>query len=307
MTWSSSFPKILRDHAICCAVICVMSALILLTGYYATRASHSSCGEKEKAIALMKMAEEMMNKAKELYLTDGNIPEFNDDKYIPEASESIEEFLDTTSDLESTDTSYRPRDCSEIYKSGRQRSGVYTIWPRNETEKFKPLKVYCDMDIDGGWTLIQRRGNFPKQQDFNLDWKSYKEGFGDIRRDFWLGNDNIYILSNQGPCEIRFDLEDSKGNRRFAIYKNFRIDDVKSDYTLHIRNYSGNAGDGMKYHDGQKFAAKILKGAWWVYRWAYCHLNGRYLPGSDDPESIHWYEWLLNEGLAATEIKIRLK
>ncbi|GIY37200.1 hypothetical protein CEXT_191031 [Caerostris extrusa] len=42
------------------------------------------------------------------------------------------------------------------------------------------------------------------------------------------------------------------------------------------------------------------------FEWAYCHLNGLYLPGSDDPKSIHWYEWLMNEGLAGTEIKIKL-
>ncbi|GIX80560.1 techylectin-5A, partial [Caerostris darwini] len=163
--------------------------------------------------------------------------------------------------------------------------------------------------------VIQRRGNFPKQQNFNVDWETYKRGFGDIMKDFWLGNENIHILSNQGPCKIRFDLEDSKRNRRFAVYEHFQIDDEYNDYTLHISNYSGNAGDGMKYHAGQRFAtrdkdhlrgATVLEGAWWIFEWAYCHLNGLYLPGSDDPKSIHWYEWLMNEGLAGTEIKIKL-
>ncbi|GIX85292.1 hypothetical protein CDAR_421741 [Caerostris darwini] len=122
---SSSLSRVLRDHAVCCAVVCVMSALLLLTGYYATRASYSSCGEKEKAIALMEMAEEMINKAKELYVTGGNSADFNDhhDSSDQEDSKPIEDSLDTTGDLDSVDASERPRDCSEIYSKGQ-----YTQW-----------------------------------------------------------------------------------------------------------------------------------------------------------------------------------
>ncbi|GIY89370.1 techylectin-5A [Caerostris darwini] len=147
----------------------------------------------------------------------------------------------------------RPRDCSEISQRGKKLSGVYTIWPRSNITQNKPLQVYCDMNIDGeGWTVIQRRGNYPNPQRFDLAWDHYKNGFGDITKDFWLGNDNIYALSNQGPCEIRFDLEDAKRSRRFAIYKKFHIDNEASKYTLHIGGYSGNADTRKKSHSNQK-------------------------------------------------------
>ncbi|GIY73812.1 techylectin-5A [Caerostris extrusa] len=189
----------------------------------------------------------------------------------------------------------RPRDCSEISQRGKKLSGVYTIWPRSNITQNKPLQVYCDMNIDGeGWTVIQRRGNYPNPQRFDLAWDHYKTGFGDITKDFWLGNENIYALSNQGPCEIRFDLEDAKRSRR----------------------YSGNAGNSMRFHDGKQFAtldndhlqlAEGLRGAWWMFEWPFSHLNGLYIPGVHDKRSIHWYEWRKNEGLASVEIKIRLK
>ncbi|GFR21240.1 hypothetical protein TNCT_39451 [Trichonephila clavata] len=47
-----------------------------------------------------------------------------------------------------------PVDCSEVLENGNNRSGVYTIYPRNRLTAGKSLPVYCDMETDeGGWTV----------------------------------------------------------------------------------------------------------------------------------------------------------
>lgn len=89
-----------------------------------------------------------------------------------------------------------PRDCQEVYsrcEDGSTESGVYTIQPEGADE---PFKVYCNNSIDGGgWTVIQRR--IDGSVEFYRDWDGYKQGFGFLMREFWLGNDKISLLTNQ--------------------------------------------------------------------------------------------------------------
>ncbi|GBM39389.1 Techylectin-5A [Araneus ventricosus] len=302
-----------------------ISLLTLLLGCYHIEGKEKICDEKEKTISLLDVAEDLLSKAEYLYpLCMENSTDLNQtscgtkDKsltYLKLTKKLISEVKERFPTCEPFVK--RHRDCSEILASGSKSSGVYTIWPMSRYTADKPVEVYCDMDTDGGgWTMIQRRGTFSPQESFFQDWRNYKVGFGKVTRDFWLGNDNIYALSNQGPCEIRFDLEDVRGSRRFAVYKNFRIEDENSKYTLRIGNYSGDAGDGMINHNGYPFSTKDrentecandLRGAWWFQDYAHVHLNGLHQPGVDNRENTHWYIWLKNVGLAKVEMKVRLR
>lgn len=207
----------------------------------------------------------------------------------------------------------KPTDCSEVLENGHKSSEVYTIWPSG-----KELEVFCDMDTDGGnWTVIQRRGNFSEQEDFYRDWQGYKRGFGNITKDFWLGNENIYTITNQAQYEVRFDLEDADGNLRFAMFDSFRIESEENDYTLHIGKYTrGEAGDSMTYHNGQKFSTKDKnvefcgrerQAGWWYDYCAESNLNGVHIPGVEDRKGITWYSWHHYYSLAGSEIKLRRK
>ncbi|GBN35406.1 hypothetical protein AVEN_195946-1, partial [Araneus ventricosus] len=55
-------------------------------------------------------------------------------------------------------------------------------------------------------------------------------------------NDNIFALTNQRLYSIRFDLKAVDGEKRHALYDTFWIDDENNKYTLHIKDYSGDAG-----------------------------------------------------------------
>ncbi|XP_020280649.1 uncharacterized protein LOC109853192 isoform X2 [Pseudomyrmex gracilis] len=98
--------------------------------------------------------------------------------------------------------------CVDLLNAGMRDSGVYYLQIRGTTYWF--LKVYCEQEIaDGGWTIIQRRDDFgDPRENFNRDWADYKNGFGDPAKEFWLGNENIYMLTNNEDYMLRVELED---------------------------------------------------------------------------------------------------
>ena len=100
------------------------------------------------------------------------------------------------------------------------------------------------MDTDGGgWTVFQRR--LDGSVDFYLGWESYKRGFGNLNKEFWLGNDNLHRLTAADDVKLRVDLEDFDGNIKYAEYTTFKVASEADKYRLLIEGYSGTAGDAM--------------------------------------------------------------
>ncbi|XP_030242083.1 angiopoietin-related protein 3 [Drosophila navojoa] len=200
--------------------------------------------------------------------------------------------------------------CVDILNAGMKQSGVFYLQIRGTTYWF--LKVYCEQGIaDGGWTVIQRRDDFGEpRENFNRDWADYKNGFGEPNKEFWLGNENIYMLTNNEDYALRVELEDFEGNKRYAQYSHFKIHSEADYYKLEIDGYEGNAGDSLndpwygsnnspfstynKDNDRSSLnCASMLKGGWW---WKSCGrgLNGLYLHDPQDltaRQGIVWFRW----------------
>ena len=191
--------------------------------------------------------------------------------------------------------------CAAIQKSDVDKIGVHTTYRHGQ----KVMDVYCDTVTDGGgWTVIQRRIN--GSVDFYLDWNSYKQGFGTLSGEFWLGNDNIHLLTAIGDTVLRVQLEDWDGNSAYAVYDTFMVDDESNKYKLTVGSYSGTAGDSLGYHNGMFFStrdqdndgmstgscAQESTGAWWYNACRYSNLNGRYLSNTAESwQGIVWYHW----------------
>ena len=125
-------------------------------------------------------------------------------------------------------------DCAKLYKSGAGNSGVYSINPGGSGAFY----VYCDQTTaDGGWTVFQKRQD--GSVDFYRGWADYKQGFGNLNGEYWLGLDKVHRLTNNGKYQLRVDLEDFAGNTAYAEYDSFGVASEGNKYKLSLGNYSG--------------------------------------------------------------------
>ena len=225
------------------------------------------------------------------------------------------------------------RDCLEHKQVGVKVNGVYKI----HQNILKIIQVYCDQTTDGGgWTVFQRRTD--GSVEFFRDWEHYKQGFGNLQNEFWLGNENIFTLTLQGLYprgnELRIDMMNAKMIKKSVKYANFLIANAATKYTLHVNGYNGTLVDALKPHNRDKFStfdsdndiyskncASVFFGGWWFNNCHQSNLNGKYYSAGKmaiDAHSkniltstgIHWvsngFNWF-TDSLIFTEMKVRRK
>nr|XP_034328008.1 microfibril-associated glycoprotein 4 [Crassostrea gigas] len=211
-------------------------------------------------------------------------------------------------------------DCASILKTipkTKGRDGVYTIYPDMKTKKL----VYCDMTTDGGgWTVIQRRTD--GSVDFYQSWQTYKTGFGVPQGEYWLGNEDIHLLTTRTSQELRVDLNKFSGEKAYAKYSTFTVGSESQKYKLAVGGYSGTAGDSLAYSNGAKFSTKDqdndtwsnhcsveYPGGWWFKKCHYAYLNGPYQKSAKITwASILWYKFgNENRALKRASMMIRPK
>ncbi|XP_069491511.1 angiopoietin-related protein 3 [Ambystoma mexicanum] len=187
----------------------------------------------------------------------------------------------TSETLKQNDT---PSDCNDIYNEGERTSGIYTIKP-NGSEEFA---VYCEMAADGAWTVIQRR--IDGALDFNQTWRTYVNGFGDLKGDFWLGLEKVHSISRQTEYTLHIEMEDWKNNQRHIEYT-FTLGGKDMDYSILLSQTSGNIPSALTENRHVRFATpdhnsdaqgdqncpEGYSGGWWYTVCGGTNLNGKYM------------------------------
>ncbi|XP_062611621.1 fibrinogen-like protein 1 [Saccostrea cucullata] len=173
-----------------------------------------------------------------------------------------------------------PFDCSDIYKNGEKKSGIYKIYPFGENSH--GISVLCRMDSEfGGRTVIQHRDDKSPRINFNATWEEYKQGFGNVREQYWLGNEVIHKLTTTFEYDLHINMwacvVDNLCFTFVAEYSSFSISGEADGYRLFLGKESGNASDAFRDptcnivnqpfftfdHDNEHRCAYRMASGWW--------------------------------------------
>uniref|UniRef100_A0A8V5GRJ7 Fibrinogen C-terminal domain-containing protein n=1 Tax=Melopsittacus undulatus TaxID=13146 RepID=A0A8V5GRJ7_MELUD len=161
---------------------------------------------------------------------------------------------------------------------------------------------------EGGWTVIQRRTD--GSVDFDQLWDAYKNGFGDLRGDFWLGLEKMHRLIQEGRFNLLIELEDWEGNSQVIQFV-FSLGGESTAYTLSLLGpLSGELENAIgdfrqlpfstrdRDHDlkADTNCAKHLSGGWWFSTCGHANLNGKYFRSiprqrHERKQGIFWKTW----------------
>ena len=168
----------------------------------------------------------------------------------------------------------------------------------------------------GGWTRIQQRSS--TRISFRRNWNAYKEGFGYLSSDGWLGLEKIHRLTKNNTAQLLITVRDKNYNYYFAQYKQFVVGSEDTEYTLYIGNYTGDAGDYLSYSNYTKFStydedndlvssincASSYRGGWW-YKGSNCFqgkLNGDASSSSSSYSSSSSKYYTMWPGVSSTAL-----
>nr|XP_060642125.1 angiopoietin-related protein 4 [Anolis sagrei ordinatus] len=207
-----------------------------------------------------------------------------------------------------------PSGCHQIFLDRGQSSGVFHIQPPGS----QPFEVFCDLTPgSGGWTVIQRR--LDGSVDFDRLWEEYRDGFGNLTGEFWLGLERVRQAVAGGPFRLQVELQDWEGGSHQEEFLAAPLAQEAHAYALRQLPQGPSAPPALPFstrdrdHDLRPDAncAKHLSGGWWFGACGQANLNGKYfrsLPRQrhERKQGIFWKTW---KGryypLRATTMKVR--
>lgn len=142
--------------------------------------------------------------------------------------------------------------CKQILADYGSVSGTYWVDP-DYSGPVAAFQAYCDMTTDGGgWMLIARNNAPTTFTNFNVNWATYKAGFGNVTVNNslgWIGNDRLYALTIGGrEMQVR-------NNIASHTYANFSVANETNNYRLTVAStsMSQDSTGPMTYYNNMNF------------------------------------------------------
>jgi len=96
------------------------------------------------------------------------------------------------------------------------------------------------------WIVFLYR--FDGSVEFNRTWADYRNGFGNVTGEYWLGLEKLTQMTNNGQYRARFEFKSIQNESWFSSeYDSFQIDPESNWYTIHVSGFFGDAGDQFSF------------------------------------------------------------
>ncbi|XP_053698047.1 ficolin-1-like isoform X2 [Sabethes cyaneus] len=131
--------------------------------------------------------------------------------------------------------------------------GVYLLNPT--VSSIAPFPAYCENNVEGGgWTVIHRR--FNGDLSFNRSWADFKNGFGDLQGQFWLGLEKMHQITRFFDHELLVLTTLKDGSSRSARFSRFAVGSELNLYRLLVGQFVAgySAYRDFTEHNGMTFS-----------------------------------------------------
>lgn len=155
-----------------------------------------------------------------------------------------------------------PKPPETVYSSCKyvpKRSGVYRLAVNGSSDQH--VQVYCEMEeFGGGWTVFQKR--LDGSVNFNRSWSDYKNGFGSVSGEHWLGLETLHDLTTRNHHELLILLDSFNGTSNYERYSGIVVDGEWQKYKLFLNGSgTGTAGDSLFVYRGEIFVTYDVQSA----------------------------------------------
>jgi len=87
-----------------------------------------------------------------------------------------------------------------------------------------------------GWIIFQQRIAVSPSFNWNRIWSEYRNGFGSLDTNFWLGLERVHLLTSSAPYRLRIEMQMNRTGKWFSVeYWSFVIgDETVTKYRLNV-------------------------------------------------------------------------
>ncbi|EAT48215.1 AAEL000726-PA [Aedes aegypti] len=135
---------------------------------------------------------------------------------------------------------------------------------------------YEQTRFGGGWIVLMQR--YDGTVRFNRSWAEYRDGFGMVGHEFWLGLERIHQMTKDAEYELMIEMQDFEGNYKYAGYDAFAVGPEEERYplakvgkfnkTAYVDSFGKHRGYGFSTYDNDDNGCsnQYGRGGWWYYR-----------------------------------------